>query len=210
MNLVSGIRQRLSPRSLAVRRAEAELRLAEAEAAHGGLALEAAEGDPVAARRLAALERSRAALAAECGRLRAAQRQAEARAVTDAEAEAELTRSAREAEVRGQAETLRAMLAAIDADTTRLAELLLAYRQGIDALFATMQVSRIDPAVPDLVTRVGANVQNALAGRCPGLNPTGPFVTLGADRRPDLAALKSAPEFPDGEFLVELMRRMAG
>jgi hypothetical protein len=207
MGLVSGIKDRLTPRSLGARLGEMELRRAEAESAYGALSLAAAEGDPIAARRLVALERRRETLVAECRRLRAAESAVRLRETETATEAAAQARTARESAVQEQAVALRRQLEAIDADAERLAERVLQYRQGVDDLFATMRIDRVDPAVPDLLGKVGTNLRNTLAGRCPGLHPAGPFVVLGADRRPDIAQLKSAPDFPSGDFLVALMRR---
>ena len=208
MSIVSGFKERLNTRSVASRLAVAELRRAEAESAYGALSLAAAEGDAIAARRLATLERKRATLIEDCRRLRAAESAVRQRDAEDAKAEAERARDAREVGIADRAAGLRILLEAIDADAERLAGRLLDYRHGVDALLAAMRVDRVDPAVPDLVGKVGANVRNTLAGRCPGINPSAPFVMLGGDGRPDIAHLKSAPEFPSGAFLIGLMRRL--
>jgi hypothetical protein len=208
MGVVSNLKGKLNARSVAARLAVAELRRAEAESAYGALSLAAAEGDAIAARRLAVLEKKRASLVDECRRLRAAESEARQRETEAVKAEAARVHGEREAEVEARAAELRGLLAVIDDEAERLAARLIDYRRGVDALLALMQVERVDPAIPDLVTKVGANVRNTLAGRCPGLNPSAPFVMLGADGRPDIKHLKSAPEFPSGAFLIGLMRRL--
>jgi len=208
MRLLEAVRDRLSPEGVAERIATLTGRLAELDRERGLLSLAVVEGDAAAEKVLSKLDKDRVALAAELDRLRCAQLQAADRARLQADDAADRARLARLAEIRGNAEALRERVEAIDELVERLADALLALKQGQNAMSLACGGIPANGPLAGFANRLPVNICTALAFR--GFHfQSDPFAVRDADGRPDLEALKLAPHYPGADYFEALAANSA-
>ncbi|HVM85340.1 MAG TPA: hypothetical protein VMW18_15715 [Candidatus Binatia bacterium] len=208
MKLLGTLRDPVAPESLDARIAALTTRLAELDRDRGLLSLAAVEGDAAAEKVLSKLDKDRMALAAELDRLRSAQLHAADRARLEADDAAARARDARLAEIRAEAVALRDKVEAIDELVERLADALLALKQGQNAMSLACGGIPANGPLASFANRLPVNICTALAFR--GFHfQSDPFAVRDADGRPDLEALKLTPHYPGADYFAALVANNA-